>query len=747
MHPTEYALEALRRNTHGHSVGARQGGMELSLLKRRKLPLLFLLGVGVPSLALSVLALRGIQNELAVAEQRRLDTYRALSRRIGDTLTAEMVRVETDLSRLTVGREITRSPELLREFDRFRSTRPFVEAVFFIEPSGGVRIASGDLLFRRAENLAGPEASPWPAAAAAAMRAGQREEFQNNRYQAALSSYRTAFRAASDPALRGEAVIAMIRVQRKAGRWRNALSDCETLLHDYGGTRTSGGTLLGPTARMERSSLLLATGDSVGAVASLADLYARLVDGEWEMGRGEYEFLSGRTTSAIAELTPRPSGAPADSLSRVLASLRSKEDDRRRSTERLLLLDEILERQPSTVVAGDSGFGDTGVRRLALEGGGETFLVSLVGVSGRPPGTDADGRARAREGRWGILFDEGHAAQSLVRTALAAELDPSATGWVVRDRNGRALFAGPGPAAGVPSLTATVAGGFPPWLLEFHARPQDPWRLLLASGQSLYLYMFLAIATILVFGVVVTVRAITRELELARLKSDFVSTVSHEFKSPLTSILQLSEMLQTGRVVSEERRQWYYDVLVEQGARLSALVNNVLDLARIDEGRKEFRSECVDVGSLVREVVATARHRVGPEGFEVACQVEEPLPPVRGDAEAFRQAISNLLDNAVRYSGDARRVDVRVGGGEGIVTVEVEDRGVGIPRDEVDRVFDRFHRGSSELIRSVRGSGLGLTLVKEIVDAHGGTVDVTSEVGEGSIFRITLPATGEVSRD
>jgi signal transduction histidine kinase len=344
------------------------------------------------------------------------------------------------------------------------------------------------------------------------------------------------------------------------------------------------------------------------------------------------------------------------------------------------------------------------------------------------------------------VLDERWAVQSLVRPLLEQGLDPGASGWIVRDRDGHAVLAGADPPAGPPTLSATLAGNFPPWLVEFHARPQDPWRVLLTSSHSVYLYMFLAIATILAFGLVLTVRAVNHEVELARLKSDFVSTVSHEFRSPLTSILQLSEMLQTGRVASEERRQWYYDVLVEQSARLSALVTNVLDLARIDEGRKEFRSEPVDLAGLVEELVTTARHRVGHEGFQVDLRVQEPLPEVRGDAEALRQAVSNLLDNAFQYSGDAKRVDVRLRAGERTVTVEVEDRGIGIPEDELDQVFERFHRGDGEASRSVRGSGLGLTLVKEIVDAHGGTVDVTSEVGEGSTFRITLPTATEVSR-
>jgi signal transduction histidine kinase len=230
------------------------------------------------------------------------------------------------------------------------------------------------------------------------------------------------------------------------------------------------------------------------------------------------------------------------------------------------------------------------------------------------------------------------------------------------------------------------------------------------------------------------------------MKSDFVSTVSHEFKSPLTSIRQLAEMLQAGRVPSQERRQEYYGVLVEQSSRLSALVANILDLARMEEGKKEFRFELSDVEALLEEVVSVTRHRVSHTGFVIQSEVDQPLPKVLADGEAISQAISNLLDNAVKYSGEAKTVTVKGFVSDKWVTIAVEDFGVGIPGEEIDRVFDRFFRGGNELTRSVKGSGLGLTLVKQVVEAHGGEVQVESAMDQGSTFSIRLPIPKEESR-
>jgi signal transduction histidine kinase len=232
---------------------------------------------------------------------------------------------------------------------------------------------------------------------------------------------------------------------------------------------------------------------------------------------------------------------------------------------------------------------------------------------------------------------------------------------------------------------------------------------------------------------------VSHELELARMKSDFVSTVSHEFKSPLTSIQQVAEMLQAGRVPSEERRQQYYDLLLEQSQRLSLLTDNILNLARIEEGRKTFTFEQLDVAALLEEILPPVRDRARHDGFVIELKIGESLPEVMADGEALAQAITNLLDNAVKYSGQARSIVVRAGVEGRQLVISVQDFGIGIGKHDIAHVFDRFYRGGEALTRSVKGSGLGLTLVKEIVEAHHGTASVESEAGRGSTFTIRLP--------
>ena len=224
----------------------------------------------------------------------------------------------------------------------------------------------------------------------------------------------------------------------------------------------------------------------------------------------------------------------------------------------------------------------SGFVRLTLDIGNLPYLITIENPVARPDGTS--------KAAWGIILDAERLRGTVLEPALRDHFARGEATWAVKGRDGSILSATADAGAGPVTFRTNFAANFPDWTLEFHQPQGRLFKAFLFSGRGLYSFVFLLIAGILVFGLVLTLRSVSHELELARMKSDFVSTVSHEFKSPLTSIRQLAEMLQSGRVPSEERRQRYYDVLLEQSERLSLLTDNILSLAKIEEGRQEFRS-------------------------------------------------------------------------------------------------------------------------------------------------------------
>jgi signal transduction histidine kinase len=239
---------------------------------------------------------------------------------------------------------------------------------------------------------------------------------------------------------------------------------------------------------------------------------------------------------------------------------------------------------------------------------------------------------------------------------------------------------------------------------------------------------------------------VRRELRLSRLKSDFVANVSHELKTPLALIRLFSETLELGRVPSDDKARQYYRVINKESQRLTQLINNILDFSRIEAGRKEYRFARTDVGAVVRDVVEAYRFPIEQQGFQFDVQIADDLPEAVVDPEALAQALLNLVNNAIKYSSDEHYVglDVRRSGDD--MVISVTDRGVGIPKAEQRRIFEKFYRVENTLVHTTKGSGLGLALVQHIMEAHGGRVELTSAPGAGSTFRLVLPLEPEGRR-
>jgi signal transduction histidine kinase len=248
-----------------------------------------------------------------------------------------------------------------------------------------------------------------------------------------------------------------------------------------------------------------------------------------------------------------------------------------------------------------------------------------------------------------------------------------------------------------------------------------------------------ALSLLMGAGMILTYRNVSRELALAKLKSDFVSNVSHELRTPLALIRLYAETLELGRIAGQGKQQEYYEIIRKESERLTSLINNILDFSRIESGKKEYTFRETNVADLVRSTLESYRFEIEQNGFEFEQKIDNDVPPLWVDREAIARSLLNLVNNAVKYSSNEKYLAVRLYRHSNGVNLEVVDHGIGIPANEHLKIFDKFYRVGDPLVHNTRGSGLGLSLVRHIVKAHGGDVAVESTPGRGSRFIITLP--------
>ena len=299
----------------------------------------------------------------------------------------------------------------------------------------------------------------------------------------------------------------------------------------------------------------------------------------------------------------------------------------------------------------------------------------------------------------------------------------TASAWIGAERTSRP------PAGGL------SAEGFPFFEVMFEdARTAANARL---RGQAFpYSMSLLALVTMLSSAFVY--RAISHEAQLARLRNDFVAAVSHEFRSPLSSILALVERLESSRLRDPDKLSQYHQIIGQDARRLSALVTRLLDFAQIEEGKTVYSPERIDLVAAAREALESCRDAGRPNRISLLGAESAPLW-VRADPTALHHSIQNVIENAMKYSPPDAPVVVRCTSANGSHVVEVVDRGVGIPPAERDRIFEKFYRGSQASGLNVQGVGIGLALVRHVIESHGGSIAVESEPGEGSRFSLRLP--------
>lgn len=400
---------------------------------------------------------------------------------------------------------------------------------------------------------------------------------------------------------------------------------------------------------------------------------------------------------------------------------------------RRLLVERLLDDMPQSPEAPDQ------LRHLHRTYGAESYLVSYW----RRP---SQGRAYTIVA-W---HDIGRIVKETLPTLYGERFLPLGIGQPqgstnranIVDEEGRIVFGPP-----LRSGEFTVGVRFPTtlynWRVQVSPVGEDELTVNVKRRRLLEIATVGLSFVVLVAGVLTILFAAETERRASALKSEFVANVSHELKTPLALVRMFAEMLQSGRVSSDEKRAEYLDIIVSESERLSSLIENVLDFAKVERGRASYDFSPGEVGEIVKRAVHVYRYRVEREGVQVVLDVADDLPEVDLDARAIELVVINLLDNALKYAPDGKEIRVGVRKASSAVEVTVEDQGPGIPDAEKERIFERFVRGGTAKPRDgqapVRGSGIGLSLVRHIVTSHGGKAWVEGEKGRGARFHFTIP--------
>jgi two-component system phosphate regulon sensor histidine kinase PhoR len=352
-----------------------------------------------------------------------------------------------------------------------------------------------------------------------------------------------------------------------------------------------------------------------------------------------------------------------------------------------------------------------------------------------------------------------HDIGRIVRETLPTIYSELVTGaaWPTRssrvnvvDEDGRIIY-------GPPLRTGefTVGVRFPTtlynWRLQVSPNASEELAAHVQSRRILEISMVTLSCVVIVLGASAILFAAEKQRRISALQSDFVANVSHELKTPLALVRMFGEMLQSGRVASESKQKEYLEIIVRESERLSGLIENVLDFARVERGREAYEFARGDVGDAVAKAVAVYRYRAEREGAELTLEVDEGLPMARIDERAIQLAVINLIDNALKYAPESEVIAIKVARQGTLIAIRVTDRGPGVAEADRERIFERFVRGARPTGEAasakagaaprapVRGSGIGLALVKHIAESHGGRAWVGGTFGGGATFVVTIP--------
>jgi signal transduction histidine kinase len=663
--------------------------------RRRKIILYYTLAVVLPGIALGYMAYRGIRSDQALREKenmRRLEMNSQAFFSEIDTGLVQFIKEQTDHS--------------------LNSDNSFDDSSVLIlvdsDSNGLNNLISHQLLYLPAELLSNKreQLNPPPI-----MKVGNRLEFIEHRYRDALILYQHETLKTTSLQERIKFMVASARLYNKMNQPEQAKALYEEIRKEYPGNLLNGQI---PLALMASLELLKINHDvrEYDEIRNNSRKYLELLlHPPCEYDVNQFEMFYQTFKEIIPENDPF-----IDSLFKEIDTHRARTD----YLIRILSGPDLTDNKNNNHFKSDK----YGLSRIPIS----SDELSAVYLS-----WNKNNSIQTR-----MMIDFPVYLKS-ISEKMIKKLDPgSSLNIKINDHNGKLVYSKVLKEE-TGYLSFPFPENFPQWKLSLSENKPGFLTTLMKSGSGIYLFIFILIALLMILGSAFIMYTLNVELRLNKLKSEFISNVSHELKSPLTSIRMMTEMLHHNRVQTEERKSAYYSAMIEEGEHLSHLIDNILDFSRMDDDRRRYDLIDLDLDELLYKFLESTRQRLQETGFDISYSRPDRVCLIKADKNSILQVFYNLVDNAIKFSGTSKRIDISLLSKGGELLFCVKDYGIGISGKEQEKIFERFFRGEEPQRLGIKGSGIGLTIVQKIIEIHNGRLTLESRPGEGSTFCVHLP--------
>ncbi len=686
------------------------------LQRQKKLIIIFLLTIVLPSAVLSIFGIMAIRNEKYRRDQQNLNEQQQIVTLLKRQFSSQFKNVETILQNTAQLQAFhDRDYRLIQQhLNAALIGNTVVDQVFILfedgvsffpllQSSPDVLDQSDPILNESQEVLL---TQAWKA------------EFTDNHYETAISLYQELVDQTAEYDTKLMMLNHLARVQKKSGKIAEAIQTYERIIGERFSSLTSNRLPIPLTANIQIIDCERISGRKSQALEKALSLYNSILGGEWCLTQNQYLMYAEMTEQVIQELlSERPVDENNQEQYDIYRNLREIYQKRVEQWK----IRKLIETEIVPILKTMTSRSESETFHFSREVQGEDILITAVPLAG--------------------LICVKWNNDRLIHGWLEPIVDNLLLGGQFKinmmDLSGEALLGDESSIDDAHSVTGEFDDYFPPWKIEVIRTSSTQSGIHLY--ESYYFWSILILLIILVFGALLIIRTLVHEREVMAVKSEFVSSVSHELKTPLTSIKALTERLLEGKVKSKEKMHHYFTVIDQDANRLTRLVKNILDFSKMEAGKKEYHFKSTDITSWLNETIDDFSKDHIHDHIEINTHFDPDIPTVAIDRDALSQCVYNLLDNAIKFSPKLKTVDVHLNKTSGFIRIGVKDQGVGIPKEDLNRVFEKFYQGRSSVRDSIKGTGLGLALVKHTLEAHGGRVELKSSPGNGSTFTLNLP--------